>query len=127
MSAPDDRTRSCAALISESTALVSSMRPGRRPVKSTVLDGEQRSRQGGEVTETHAGRSARARARAELTAEIKRVARRQLTEVGAAALSIRAVTRELGMVSSAIYRYFPSRDDLLTALIVDTYDEVGEV
>ena len=29
------------------------------------------------------------------------------------------------MVSSALYRYFPSRDDLLTALIVDAYDAVG--
>ena len=41
------------------------------------------------------------------------------------ALSLRAVARELGMVSSAVYRYFPSRDDLLTALIVDAYDAVG--
>ena len=31
------------------------------------------------------------------------------------------------MVSSAIYRYFPSRDDLLTALIVDGYNAIGEV
>ena len=30
------------------------------------------------------------------------------------------------MVSSAVYRYFPSRDDLLTALIIDAYDAVGE-
>jgi AcrR family transcriptional regulator len=74
-----------------------------------------------------ASRNARALARAELVREIKRVARHQLTEAGAAALSIRAVTRELGMVSSAIYRYFPSRDDLLTALIIDTYDAVGDV
>src|ERR1700760_2130558 len=72
-----------------------------------------------------AARSARARARAELTAEITDTARRQLAEVGAAALSLRAVARELGMVSSAIYRYFPSRDELLTALIVDAYDALG--
>ncbi len=26
------------------------------------------------------------------------------------------------MVSSALYRYYPSRDDLLTALIIDAYD-----
>ena len=30
------------------------------------------------------------------------------------------------MVSSAIYRYYPSRDDLLTALIVEAYQAVGE-
>ena len=58
--------------------------------------------------------------------EIKAVARRQLAEQGSAALSLRAVARELGMVSSAVYRYFPSRDDLLTALIIDAYDAVGE-
>jgi AcrR family transcriptional regulator len=71
--------------------------------------------------------TARARVRAELTNEIKEAARRQLADQGAAALSLRAVARELGMVSSALYRYFPSRDDLITALIVDAYDAVGLV
>ena len=69
--------------------------------------------------------SARERVRAELTAEITDAARRQLAEVGAAALSLRAVAREVGMVSSAVYRYFPSRDDLLTRLIIDGYDALG--
>src|SRR4051794_6805096 len=71
-------------------------------------------------------RTARDRARAELTEEIKAVARRHLAEHGSAALSLRAVAREVGMVSSAVYRYFPSRDDLLTALIIDAYDALGE-
>jgi len=78
------------------------------------------------MTTTSAPRTARERARAELTSEIKAVARRQLTEEGVGALSLRAVARELGMVSSAVYRYFPSRDELLTALIIDTYDAVGQ-
>ena len=68
----------------------------------------------------------RARVRAELTAEIKTIARRQMAEDGPANLNLRAIARELGMVSSAIYRYFASRDDLLTALIVDAYDALGE-
>ncbi|MFD5329323.1 TetR/AcrR family transcriptional regulator [Streptomyces sp. NPDC127092] len=68
---------------------------------------------------------ARARARIEITAAIKDEARRQLAAEGAAKLSLRAAARELGMVSSALYRYFPSRDDLLTALIIDAYDSVG--
>ncbi|MCF1592797.1 TetR/AcrR family transcriptional regulator [Streptomyces muensis] len=68
----------------------------------------------------------RARARMEVTAAIKDEARRQLAAEGAAKLSLRAVARELGMVSSALYRYFPSRDDLLTALIIDAYDSLGE-
>ncbi|WP_445527610.1 TetR/AcrR family transcriptional regulator [Streptomyces cyslabdanicus] len=71
-------------------------------------------------------RGARARARTEITAAIKDEARRQLAAEGAAKLSLRAVARALGMVSSALYRYFPSRDDLLTALIIDAYDSVGE-
>ena len=69
--------------------------------------------------------TARERVRAELTTEITDAARRQLAEVGAAALSLRAVARELGMASSAVYRYFPSRDDLLTRLIIDGYDDLG--
>jgi len=73
-----------------------------------------------------ASRTARERARAELTREIKEEARRQLAASGAPGLSLRAVARELGMVSSAIYRYFPSRDELLTALIIDAYDALGE-
>jgi AcrR family transcriptional regulator len=71
--------------------------------------------------------TARERARAELTREIKEEARRQLVAAGADGLSLRAVARELGMVSSALYRYYPSRDDLLTALIIDAYDAIGEV
>ncbi|MYY05551.1 MULTISPECIES: TetR/AcrR family transcriptional regulator [unclassified Streptomyces] len=71
-------------------------------------------------------RGARERARIEVTAAIKDEARKQLAAEGAAKLSLRAVARELGMVSSALYRYFPSRDDLLTALIVDAYDAIGE-
>jgi AcrR family transcriptional regulator len=73
-----------------------------------------------------ATQTARERARVELTREIKAEARRQLAEVGANGLSLRAVARNLGMVSSALYRYFPSRDHLLTALIIDAYDAIGD-
>ncbi|MEJ1198416.1 MULTISPECIES: TetR/AcrR family transcriptional regulator [unclassified Streptomyces] len=71
-------------------------------------------------------KGARARARIEVTAAIKDEARGQLAAEGAAKLSLRAVARELGMASSALYRYFPSRDDLLTALIIDAYNSLGE-
>ncbi|MFI0367126.1 TetR/AcrR family transcriptional regulator [Actinomadura sp. 1N219] len=70
-------------------------------------------------------RTARERVRAELIREITETARRQLATAGAGGLSLRAVARELGMVSSAIYRYVPSRDDLLTALIIDGYNAIG--
>ncbi|MFJ9565178.1 TetR/AcrR family transcriptional regulator [Streptomyces fuscichromogenes] len=68
---------------------------------------------------------ARQKARAEVAGAIKDQARRQLAAEGAARLSLRAVARELGMASSALYRYFPSRDDLLTALIIDAYNALG--
>ncbi len=70
-------------------------------------------------------RTARERARLEVLAELKSIGRRHLAESGSGALSLRAVAREAGMVSSAIYRYFPSRDELLTALIVDAYNALG--
>ncbi len=73
----------------------------------------------------NASQTARERVRAELIREITEIARRQLATEGAAGLSLRAVAREMGMVSSAIYRYFPSRDDLLTTLIIDGYNAIG--
>jgi AcrR family transcriptional regulator len=69
---------------------------------------------------------ARERARAEITAAILATASRHVAAEGAASLSLRAVARDLGMVSSALYRYFASRDELLTALIVEAYDDLGE-
>ncbi|MFU8852143.1 TetR/AcrR family transcriptional regulator [Micromonospora sp. SL1-18] len=69
--------------------------------------------------------SLRARVRAGMIDEIKTVARRHLATDGAN-LSLRAVARDMGMVSSAIYRYFPSRDDLLTTLILEAYDALGD-
>ena len=72
-----------------------------------------------------APRTARDFARIELTRRILVSARGQLAAVGPGELSLRAVARDVGMASSAVYRYFPSRDDLLTALIVIAYDELG--
>jgi AcrR family transcriptional regulator len=73
----------------------------------------------------NASRTARDRVRAELIREITEIARRQLATEGAAGLSLRAVAKEMGMVSSAIYRYFPNKDELLTTLIIDGYNAVG--
>ena len=74
---------------------------------------------------TSAPRTARERARAEITAEILKAARGYLATDGATALSLRAIARDLGMASSALYRYFGSRDELLTRLIIDAYDSLG--
>jgi AcrR family transcriptional regulator len=58
--------------------------------------------------------------------EIVEVGRRHLVTDGAAGLSLRAIARDLGMVSSAVYRYVASRDDLLTLLIVDAYTDLAD-
>ncbi len=68
----------------------------------------------------------RARAREQTVNDLLGIARRQLAAEGGAALSLRAIARDAGMVSSAIYRYFPSRDHLLTRLIIDAYNSLGE-
>lgn len=70
-------------------------------------------------------RETRQEARARITEELMTAARRQLAEVGAAGLSLREIAREIGMVSSAVYRYVESRDELLTRLIVESYDALG--
>lgn len=68
----------------------------------------------------------RARRREQIEVEILRVAREHLALHGAAALSLRAIARDLGMVSSGIYRYVESRDDLLTRLIIDAYRSLAD-
>ena len=68
----------------------------------------------------------RERAREQTLQDITRIGREQLAAVGAAALSLRAVARDLGVVSSAVYRYVKSRDELLTLLVVDGYNELGD-
>lgn len=68
----------------------------------------------------------RARARIEIRAAILAAAAERVATDGADELSLRAVARDVGMVSSAVYRYFASRDELLTALIIRAYDSLGD-
>jgi AcrR family transcriptional regulator len=56
---------------------------------------------------------------------VKTTARQLLARQGAANLSLREVAREMHQSSSALYRYFANRDELLTALIVDAYNDLG--
>ena len=70
-------------------------------------------------------RAARERTRAEITRQILDAARRHLATDGASGLSLRAIARELGVSSSAVYGYVASRDELLTRLIVAAYDALG--
>jgi AcrR family transcriptional regulator len=62
----------------------------------------------------------------DLKERIIRVAWKQMAESGAAALSLRAIARELGVTAPAIYNYFPNRDALVTALIIEAYISLGD-
>ena len=68
----------------------------------------------------------RQESREQIEARIVELGRRQLVDRGAAGLSVRAIARDLGMVSSAVYRYVSSRDELLTLLLVDSYSELAD-
>ena len=68
----------------------------------------------------------RERARERTMVEIRALAWKQVEDLGAPALSLRAIARDLGVVSSAIYRYVASRDDLLTALLVEGFSDLAE-
>jgi AcrR family transcriptional regulator len=72
------------------------------------------------------GGTPRQRAHAQTVNDIKRMAREQLGTEGSSGLSLRAIARQLGIVSSAVYRYVPSRDELLTMLIEDAYNSLGD-
>src|SRR5258707_14133962 len=74
---------------------------------------------------TYPAPTRRARQRAAAIGEIKALARRQLAEQGPGALSLRAIAREMGTAPSALYRYFPSQGDLVTALCVEAYDSLA--
>src|SRR5687767_13020883 len=68
----------------------------------------------------------RQQARDRIEAQIIELGRRHLVTEGAAGLSLRAIARDLGMVSSAVYRYVASRDELLTLLLVDAYTDLAD-
>lgn len=69
--------------------------------------------------------SRRARYRAETYAEAKAIALRQLAEGGIGAVSLNAIGKEMGVTGPALYRYFESRDALLSSLIMDGYRDLA--
>jgi AcrR family transcriptional regulator len=68
----------------------------------------------------------RAQARARTQERILELGREHLARYGASALSLRAIARDLDLVSSAVYRYVASRDELLTLLVVDAYSDLAD-
>lgn len=69
----------------------------------------------------------RERYRKETHREIRTLALRQIEESGPDALSLNAIAKAMGMSGPAIYRYFESRDDLITALIIDCYADLSDM
>lgn len=70
--------------------------------------------------------SRRERMREHTREEIKTLARRQMAASGTASLSLNAIARAMEMVPSALYRYYPDRDALITALIADAYNALAD-
>ncbi|MCF3142951.1 TetR/AcrR family transcriptional regulator [Streptomyces platensis] len=71
-------------------------------------------------------RSPRARYREQNRAEIKAAALQQLAEGGIQAVALTRIAKDMGLSGPALYRYFAGRDDLLSELIRDAYDEVAQ-
>ena len=62
----------------------------------------------------------------DLQTAIKETAWKQIAEAGAPTLGLRSIARELNITAPSIYNYYPSRDDLVTALIVDAYNSLAD-
>ena len=69
----------------------------------------------------------RARYRQQVRDEVQSRAWAQISEAGASALSLKAIATQMGMTAPALYRYYGSRDELLTQLILSTYQEIAEL
>lgn len=68
----------------------------------------------------------RTRYRENIRAEIKELALAQITESGSAGISLNAIAKRMGMTGPGLYRYYASRDELITELILDAYRELAE-
>ena len=68
----------------------------------------------------------RERYRAQVRMEIKQHAWQQIATAGASALSLNAIAKQMGMSGPALYRYFASRDELITELITDAYRSLAD-
>jgi len=68
----------------------------------------------------------RERLRAATVEEIRATARRLLVEQGTAAVTLRAIARDMGMTAPALYRYYPSLETLVEALCAHFFDECSD-
>ncbi|SES46005.1 TetR/AcrR family transcriptional regulator [Actinokineospora terrae] len=72
------------------------------------------------------GQSPRERYRVQVREEVKRHAWEQIATAGVPALSLNAIAKQVGMSGPALYRYFASRDELITELIRDAYRSLAD-
>ncbi len=70
--------------------------------------------------------SSRDRYRAQVRDEIKMAALVQLADAGPQGISVNAIAKGLGVSGPALYRYFATRDELLTELVADAYADLAE-
>lgn len=68
----------------------------------------------------------RERVRAATITEIKQTALALMHEQGTTNVRFTDIARAMGMTPPALYRYFADRDELLTVLITDGYNDLGE-
>jgi AcrR family transcriptional regulator len=69
----------------------------------------------------------RARYRQQVRDEVQALAWEQIGQAGPSALSLKAIATQMGMTAPALYRYYGSRDELLTQLILSTYQDLAEM
>ncbi|WP_030716643.1 TetR/AcrR family transcriptional regulator [Streptomyces sp. NRRL F-2580] len=68
--------------------------------------------------------SPRERYRQQVRSEIKERAWEQIATAGTSALSLNGIARLMGLSGAGLYRYFTSRDELLTELVHDAYQSL---
>ncbi|MFC4500850.1 MULTISPECIES: TetR/AcrR family transcriptional regulator [Streptomyces] len=78
------------------------------------------------MTKAEAANTPRERYRAQVRAEVKERAWEQIATAGASALSLNAIAKKMGVSGPALYRYFASRDELITELIRDAYRSLAD-
>jgi AcrR family transcriptional regulator len=59
-------------------------------------------------------------------AEIREHGVAQIAEAGPGALSLTGIAKAMGMSGPALYRYFASRDDLLVALVEESWADIAD-
>lgn len=70
--------------------------------------------------------SPRERYRQQVRDEIKTHAWTQVATAGASALSLNAIAKQMGISGPALYRYYGSRDELITELVLDAYRDLAD-